>query len=240
MKVPEGFLKNIIDFIIKEEIRKVKGGFKVYPKKPKKGEQIKKAFSKKPMSYQKALKQLRAIERSKSLKEVSQNIEYTIETEKIKSAIDRAFQILDFENQNLKSFLYRLSRVESGGNPSGLDKITHHTKNPFQLDEPAIKNVIENINLRRWREFINEKRGKNPAKLSKIENQSYNEIINNNILSALFALLYILWLNKNWKPDDRNSIVFSNNINNQAKFWKEKYNTASGKGKIEDFLKKNL
>ena len=53
--------------MIKEEIRKVKGGYKVYPKKPKKGEKRRKALSKKPLSYKEALKQLNAIKRSKAL-----------------------------------------------------------------------------------------------------------------------------------------------------------------------------
>ena len=56
--------------LIREVIRKVKGGWKVYPKKPRKGEKRRKAFSKKPhKSYKKALAQLRAIERSKALSE---------------------------------------------------------------------------------------------------------------------------------------------------------------------------
>ena len=53
--------------IIREEIRKVKGGYKVYPKKPKRGEKRRKALSKKPhRTYKAALRQLRAVERSKA------------------------------------------------------------------------------------------------------------------------------------------------------------------------------
>tara|TARA_B100000700_G_C14443735_1_gene578347 strand:+ start:212 stop:517 length:306 start_codon:yes stop_codon:yes gene_type:complete len=69
VKVSETLLRELIRNIIDEEIRKVKGGYKVYPKKPKPGEKRRKAFSKKPMSREKALRQLRAIERSKSMKE---------------------------------------------------------------------------------------------------------------------------------------------------------------------------
>lgn len=68
MKVPAALLRELIRNIIDEEIRKVKGGYKVYPKKPQKGRKTRKALSKKPMSYKKALKQLRAVERSKALK----------------------------------------------------------------------------------------------------------------------------------------------------------------------------
>lgn len=56
-------------FLIREAIKKVKGGWKVYPKKPRKGEKRRRALSKKPLSYKRALAQLRAIERGKSLKE---------------------------------------------------------------------------------------------------------------------------------------------------------------------------
>ena len=68
MKVPAALVRELIRSIIDEEIRKVKGGYKVYPKKPQKGRKTRKALSKKPMSYKKALKQLRAVERSKALK----------------------------------------------------------------------------------------------------------------------------------------------------------------------------
>ena len=68
MKVPAALLRELIRNIIDEEIRKVKGGYKVYPKKPQKGRKTRKALSKKPLSYKRALKQLRAVERSKALK----------------------------------------------------------------------------------------------------------------------------------------------------------------------------
>tara|TARA_Y100000114_G_scaffold62893_1_gene57613 strand:+ start:16860 stop:17072 length:213 start_codon:yes stop_codon:yes gene_type:complete len=68
VKVPAALLRELIRNIVDEEIRKVKGGYKVYPKKPQKGRKTRKALSKKPMSYKKALKQLRAVERSKALK----------------------------------------------------------------------------------------------------------------------------------------------------------------------------
>jgi len=68
VKVPAALVRELIRSIIDEEIRKVKGGYKVYPKKPQKGRKTRKALSKKPMSYKKALKQLRAVERSKALK----------------------------------------------------------------------------------------------------------------------------------------------------------------------------
>ena len=68
MKVSAALLRELIISIIDEEIRNVKGGYKGHPKKPQKGRKTRKALSKKPMSYKKALKQLRAVERSKALK----------------------------------------------------------------------------------------------------------------------------------------------------------------------------
>lgn len=62
--------RNELRILINEEIRKVKGGWKVYPKKPKKGEKRRKALSKKPhKTYKSALQQLKAVEASKSMKE---------------------------------------------------------------------------------------------------------------------------------------------------------------------------
>ena len=66
MKLTETQLR----FVIREVIRKVKGGWKVYPKKPRKGEKRRKAFSKKPHRTKTAAqKQLAAIEISKRMAE---------------------------------------------------------------------------------------------------------------------------------------------------------------------------
>lgn len=66
MQVSEAQLRKLI----LEVIRKVKGGWKVYPKKPQKGEKRRRALSKKPhKTYKAALAQLRAVERSKALSE---------------------------------------------------------------------------------------------------------------------------------------------------------------------------
>ena len=58
MEITEAQLR----FLIQEVIKKVKGGYKVYPKKPQKGQKRRRALSKKPLSYKKALAQLRAVE----------------------------------------------------------------------------------------------------------------------------------------------------------------------------------
>ena len=54
-----------LEAIIREEIRKVPGGYKVYPKKPARGKKRRKALSKKPLSKKQAQKQLAAVELSK-------------------------------------------------------------------------------------------------------------------------------------------------------------------------------
>ena len=58
MKVPAALLREIIASLVDEEIRKVKGGYKVYPKKLQKGRKTRRALSKKPMSRETALRQL--------------------------------------------------------------------------------------------------------------------------------------------------------------------------------------
>ena len=58
MEITEAQLR----FLIQEVIKKVKGGYKVCPKKPQKGQKRRRALSKKPLSYKKALAQLRAVE----------------------------------------------------------------------------------------------------------------------------------------------------------------------------------
>lgn len=66
MKLSEAQLR----FLIREVIKKVKGGWKVYPKKPRRGEKRRRALSKKPhKTYKAALKQLNAIEISKRMSE---------------------------------------------------------------------------------------------------------------------------------------------------------------------------
>lgn len=92
MKISEPKLRQLIIDLIKEEIRKVDGGFKVYPKEPKKGDKVRKALSKKPMSYRKALRQLRAVERSKAMREALEYNRYT--TDEIVESIKRVYKLI--------------------------------------------------------------------------------------------------------------------------------------------------
>ena len=242
MKISEPKLRQFVVELIKEEIRKVDGGFKVYPKKPKKGDKVRKALSKKPMTYQKALKQLQAVERSKSMRESLEYNRYT--TEEIIAAIDRALAILNIKNKSLKTLMIRIARTESGGNPAGKGAITHHTEDPFQLDPPSVEEIKTNVNMRKWRDFVNGKKGSAPAKMDLIEKQELKEIEKNKVLSALFATLYVLWAlgaegdRGAWDPEKSFSVPSS--LKDQAAFWKKRYNTASGGGSAKDFISKNL
>ena len=238
MKLSEDQLRTIIQ----EVIRKVQGGWKVYPKKPRKGQKRRKALSKKPhKTYKAALAQLRAVERSKSLKE-----NYSAYTSsEVGDAVDRALEILDIKSDVLKNFMLRIARTESGGSPEGVaNSFTHHKANPFQLDPPAVENVKTNVNMRRWRSFVDDKKSPKSANLSqKIEAQSYKEVVSNKTLSALFATMYVLWFSKFYFPDNRSKYDYASKIGSdvksQAKVWKNKYNTVSGKGKESDFITKN-
>lgn len=242
MKISEPKLRQLVTEFIKEEIRKVDGGFKVYPKKPKKGDKVRKALSKKPMTYQKALDQLQAVERSKSMRESLEYNRYT--TEEISNAIDRALAILNVKNKALKTLMLRIARTESGGNPTGEGGITHHTLNPFQLDPPSVEEVKTNKNMRKWRDFVNSRKGPAPAKMGPIEKQELKEITQNKVLSALFATLYVLWAlgadgdRAAWDPEKSFNVPAS--LKDQAAFWKRRYNTESGAGSIQDFIEKNL
>jgi len=97
-------------------------------------------------------KKLRLIIREELLVEQSYDA-YT--HDQIISSVDRALEILNINNSILRTFMIRIARQESGGNPAGEEDITGHDSNPFQLDEPSIVEVKTNINMGKWRRFIN-------------------------------------------------------------------------------------
>lgn len=240
MKVSGPLLRELINNIIDEEIRKVKGGYKVYPKKPQKGRKTRKALSKKPMSYKKALRQLRAVERSKTLSEgEGSTAGYDIPHEEVVSAIDRAMRMFRIQNNTLRNYLIEIAKTESGGNPKGLEVITHHKKNPFQLDPPSIKNSRENINLRHWRKFFSDRRKETTSSESVLGIKDYtDEKVRSNIKSgAIFALMHVLWMLKAYKPEGE--VQVPQDINTRSSLWKKKYNTLAGKGSVKDYKFKN-
>ena len=240
MKLSGALLRELISSIIDEEIRKVKGGYKVYPKKPQKGRKTRKALSKKPMSYEKALRQLRAVERSKALREgEGSTAGYDIPHNEVVSAIDRAMTMFGIQNSSLRNYLIEIAKTESGGNPKGLKDITHHKKNPFQLDPPSIENSRTNPNLRHWRKFFSDNRKSVTGNESArgIEDYTDGQVRGNIKSGAIFALMHVLWMLKAYKPDGQ--IQVPQDVGSRALRWKKKYNTLAGKGTVKDYKFKN-
>ena len=184
---------------------------------------------------------LRSIIKEMVLKEEK----YTSHTHsQVVAAVDRALEILDISNSSLRTLMIRIARTESGGNPEGLDTITHHDYDPFQLDFSAVEAVQKNINMRRWREFVDTKQGPRPAAMDElIADQTLGEIECNRTLGALFATLYVLWGlgaegdGSSWYPG--RSFSVPSTLEDQAAFWKKRYNTIAGAGKVQDFIDKN-
>ena len=239
MKVPAALLREIIASLVDEEIRKVKGGYKVYPKKPQKGRKTRRALSKKPMSREKALRQLRAVERNKALSEGNSDGGYTIPSEEVDKAIDRALKFFGLDNnQFLKSYLREIARAESGGDPTGGSSFTHHKVNPFQLTNSSINNSKTNINLKKWRSIFFENR----KKLSgiedgrKIEDYDNNQIKENIKSGAIFALLHVLHMARSFSPDNIKELP---SIKERAQMWKRRYNSSLGAGAVDHYLRKN-
>ena len=180
--------------IIREEIRKVKGGYKVYPKKPKRGEKRRKALSKKPhRTYKAALRQLRAVERSKALAESL--LQEAVEKSKLEDAIDNAITKLEMSDiPNLKDFMLEIANAESGHNPKGLSNITHYNDNPFQMTNIAIKATSvqgdgsEQEDTKEYREAF----ARNASAVNPWKDQDYAEIKKNLKMSTMAAAMYIM------------------------------------------------
>ena len=238
MKVPAALLREIIASLVDEEIRKVKGGYKVYPKKPQKGRKTRRALSKKPMSRERALRQLRAVERSKALSEGSSDGGYTIPAEEVNKAIDRALKFFGIENQYLKNYLKEIARVESGGDPTGNTAFTHHKTNPFQLTDSSIDNSKTNVNLKKWRSVFSKNRKKISGREDglKIEDYNNNQVKENIKSGAIFALLHILWMTRSYSPDNIKELPA---IEQRAQMWKRRYNSSLGAGAVDHYLRKN-
>lgn len=152
----------------------------------------------------------------------------------IVTAIDRALEILEMGGRaDLKQFLTEIAIMESGGNPRGEHKITHHTKNPFQLTGPAIRDTktdpegYTHWTIRPLHALI-----KRNAKLTKSWNEQPEEEIKHTSinLNALTALLYII----------RREIVPAPTMGERAQQWKTKYNTTSDPhGTPQIYIEKN-
>ena len=187
---------------------------------------------------------LRSIIREMILNEQSYN---SLPHSAVISAVDNALRVLDIQSPTLREFMIRIARTESGGNPGGLAKITHHTADPFQLDPSATREVRTNVNMDGWGDFFNERRREGAVSMGPLTAQEHGEIESNERLGAIFATLYVIWRigasisRTAWDPKKRADIEYfvPADLDTQARFWKSEYNTSSGAGEVQDFIDKN-
>lgn len=122
----------------------------------------------------------------------------------------------------ISSFLTRISATETC---YGLNK-TNGENNIYQIDKLAFndtQNTSSHPRLKDKFKTIKEKTG--------IEwmGQNYGDIRNDKFKNGIAARLLL-----SNKPG-----TIPNTLEGQAKYWKEHYNTSSGKGTVEDFINKN-
>jgi len=158
---------------------------------------------------------------------------YTIPHSTVVSAIDRALEIIDQPNNSLlHTFLEEISIMESGGSPRGLNEITHHTDNPFQMTNMGITDTMRNadggthITMRRLHPIVQQ----NANMSNPWTEQSPSEIKSNVTMNALAAAMLII----------RKKIDISSNLSERASQWKQFYNTSSDPhGTPEIYIQKN-
>ncbi len=151
------------------------------------------------------------------------------------SSVDRALQILGLSsNINLRSFLIEIAIMESGGNPRGINKITHHTSNPFQITNGAFQFTQETWKLKKMRDRI----FKNAKMSNPWNKQSSNEAKGNVTMGALTAAMWILH-QLNPSKEALNATIPSS-MPERAGLWKSIYNTEGDQeGKAEYYVRKN-
>jgi len=160
---------------------------------------------------------------------------YSIPHSTVVSSIDRALQLLGLSsNTNLKSFLVEIAIMESGGNPKGVDKITHHTGNPFQITGGALQVTQDTWKLKGMRDRI----FKNAKMSNPWSEQSPGEVKGNVTMGALAAALWIL--HKTNPSRDALDSVMPETTEERAVLWKTIYNTqADPHGTPEIYIRKN-
>lgn len=158
---------------------------------------------------------------------------YTISHTLVVEAIDNALRILELTGvPNLRQFMIEIAIMESGGSPRGLNEITHHTKNPFQLTAPAIQDTqADDTGYLHWTMRPLHKLIKKNSNLSDAWNdQKIDEIKSVVKLNALTALLFIM----------RKRITPASTMKERARQWKAEYNTtADPHGTPEIYIEKN-
>jgi hypothetical protein len=158
---------------------------------------------------------------------------YTIPHTDVVAAINNALSILELtSNTDLRQFMIEIAIMESGGSPRGLEQISHHTKNPFQLTSIAIQDTKRNADggvhytMKPLHALIKTNSNLN----NPWHSQTNNEIKNNVKLNALAALLLIM----------RKRIIPASTINTRATQWKANYNTiVDTHGTAEKYIKRN-
>jgi hypothetical protein len=159
---------------------------------------------------------------------------YTIPHGEIVSSVNRALQILQLTNANLRQFLIEIAVMESGGNPKGIDKITHHVPNPFQIMGGALQLTQATWKLKKLRDRISTN-----AKLSNPwSEQSIEEVRSNSRMGALAASL---WIIHKMNPDKQAlDATIPGSVAERAALWKAIYNTsADPHGTAEIYIRKN-
>jgi len=168
---------------------------------------------------------------------------YSIPHSTIVASVNRALQILGLSsNTNLRNFLIEIAIMESGGNPKGISKITHHVQNPFQITGPAIS-VIQNLNVKKL-DVLRDRIYKNAKMAQPWHKQSEQEIKSNVTMGALAAALLIIHkMNPRGVENLKNpalDAVIPGNLKSRAALWKRIYNTAQDPhGTPEIYIKKN-
>ena len=169
---------------------------------------------------------------------------YEIEHQKSIEAVDRALQLLELSsNKNLRQFLIEIAIMESGGNPDGIpDKMTHHTKNPFQITVPAITTLA--YRPAKKLDVLKNRIRANGGITSPWHKQTVQEIQGIPSMGALAAALLVIHKMNPRGNDDLNKPALNATIPSsmpaRAALWKRIYNTgADPHGTPEIYVRKN-
>jgi len=241
VKVPAALLREIIASLVDEEIRKVKGGYKVYPKKPQKGRKTRRALSKKPMSREKALRQLRAVERNKALKEDRLTYSNMTKHEEVLSMIDHAIgdsriNVDSSIRNDFKNLMKEIAIVETGyqdedGNIYHDNEMNGGIKGIFQLSLIALKDLRrDEVVPKSKQNLFNSEGFSNPWR-----DQTDDEIFGNKKLQTIAACLYCLY--RYYNQYGEGSLA---SIDSRAGFWEQQYNTESDEEGTAAYYKQKL
>ena len=235
-----------IQEIIREEIRKVKGGYKVYPKKPKRGKKRRKPLSKKPhRTYKAALRQLRAVERSKALAEslLQEAAEGYFDNSDLNNKIDLVLsdQYTNINSLNIAGFdklIKEIAVVESADIVNGTIKHRNEMdgsiKGVFQLSPIALEDLrrekVVPSTKAYWFSKAKERGTQNPWEL-----QPDADIYKYIMMQIVAACLYSLYLY--YEVAGKPSL---STVDGRANFWSAYYNSVEDAKGTSEYYKKKL